>query len=133
MIRMSMIPARTASSTTYWIAGLSTIGSISLGVAFVAGKNRVPSPAAGTTAFVTGAKSAMNQTLVNPQEPRVHDIALKATVRRSILERRAALTDDQRADAGRALRDALLDLPQVEMAASVAAYIAVGTEPPTSG
>ncbi len=44
-------PARTASSTTYWIAGLSTTGSISLGVALVAGRNRVPRPAAGITAF----------------------------------------------------------------------------------
>ena len=35
------MPARTASSTTYWIAGLSTIGSISLGCALVAGRKRV--------------------------------------------------------------------------------------------
>src|SRR5690606_32395649 len=34
-----------------WIAGLSTIGSISLGVDFVAGRNRVPRPAAGMTAL----------------------------------------------------------------------------------
>src|SRR5450759_1867809 len=46
-------PARVASSTTYWMAGLSTTGSISLGVALVAGRNRVPSPAAGITALVT--------------------------------------------------------------------------------
>jgi hypothetical protein len=32
--------------------GLSTIGSISFGDAFVAGKNLVPSPAVGSTAFV---------------------------------------------------------------------------------
>src|SRR5437879_1205231 len=49
----SSIPARTASSTTYWIAGLSTIGSISLASDLVAGRNRVPSPAAGMTAFFT--------------------------------------------------------------------------------
>jgi hypothetical protein len=42
-----------ASSTTYWIAGLSTTGSISFGVALVAGRKRVPSPAAGITALVT--------------------------------------------------------------------------------
>src|SRR5581483_9664438 len=53
MIRMSSSPARIASSTTYWIAGLSTIGSISLGWALVAGRNLVPSPAAGMTAFLT--------------------------------------------------------------------------------
>ena len=48
-----MSPAATASSTTYWMAGLSTTGSISFGVDLVAGRNRVPSPAAGTTALVT--------------------------------------------------------------------------------
>jgi hypothetical protein len=53
MIKMSLMPAATASSTTYWIAGLSTTGSISFGCAFVAGRNRVPSPAAGMTALVT--------------------------------------------------------------------------------
>jgi hypothetical protein len=34
------------------MVGLSTMGSISFGCAFVAGKNRVPKPAAGMTAFV---------------------------------------------------------------------------------
>src|SRR4051795_10054401 len=53
MMRMSSMPARTASSTTYWIAGLSTTGSISLGCALVAGRKRVPSPAAGMTALRT--------------------------------------------------------------------------------
>lgn len=42
----------TASSTTYWIAGLSTTGSISLGVALVVSRKRVPSPAAGMTALL---------------------------------------------------------------------------------
>src|SRR6185295_3660756 len=49
----SRMPARTASSTTSWIVGVSTIGSISLGTALVAGKKRVPSPAAGITALRT--------------------------------------------------------------------------------
>ena len=47
----SSMPDATASSTTYWMSGLSTSGSISLGDALVAGRNRVPSPAAGKTAF----------------------------------------------------------------------------------
>ena len=47
------IPARIASSTAYWISGLSTIGSNSFGMAFVAGKKRVPNPATGNTAFRT--------------------------------------------------------------------------------
>ena len=52
-MRMSVRPARAASSTTSWIDGVSTTGSISFGCAFVAGRNRVPSPAAGMTAFFT--------------------------------------------------------------------------------
>ncbi len=51
MIKISSIPLANASSTMYWIVGLSTIGNISFGVAFVAGKNRVPNPAAGMTAL----------------------------------------------------------------------------------
>jgi hypothetical protein len=43
-------PADKASSTAYWIRGLSTTGSISLGLALVAGKNLVPRPATGNTA-----------------------------------------------------------------------------------
>jgi hypothetical protein len=35
------------------MAGVSTTGIISLGIALVAGRNRVPSPAAGMTAFFT--------------------------------------------------------------------------------
>jgi len=50
---ISVIPAWTASSTMSCNVGVSTIGSISLGIALVAGKNRVPSPAAGITAFRT--------------------------------------------------------------------------------
>src|SRR6186713_1339500 len=48
------IPASRASSTAYWMTGLSTTGSISLGMALVAGRNRVPMPATGKTAFRTG-------------------------------------------------------------------------------
>src|SRR6266581_2923734 len=48
---MLVIPEATASSITYWMIGLSTRGSISLGCALVAGRKRVPRPAAGKTAF----------------------------------------------------------------------------------
>ena len=51
---ISSIPASTASSITNCNIGLSNIGSISLGIAFVIGKNRVPSPAAGIIALVIG-------------------------------------------------------------------------------
>ena len=47
-------PARTASSTMYCMTGVSTTGSSSLGTAFVAGRNRVPRPAAGMTALRGG-------------------------------------------------------------------------------
>src|SRR5690625_80117 len=49
---ISLIPAAAASSITYWINGRSTTGSISLGIALVAGNMRVPSPATGITAFL---------------------------------------------------------------------------------
>jgi 5-formyltetrahydrofolate cyclo-ligase len=57
----------------------------------------------------------------------------KASLRRQILAARAALTADQRAAAGRAIRDALLALPQVQMAGTVAAYYSIGAEPDTHG
>src|SRR5580700_608307 len=48
---ISVQPAATASSTPYWIRGLSTRHSISLGMDLVAGRKRVPKPAAGKTAL----------------------------------------------------------------------------------
>src|SRR6185436_5963600 len=50
---ISSRPEATASSTTYWMVGLSTRGSISFGWALVAGRKRVPRPAAGKTALRT--------------------------------------------------------------------------------
>ena len=50
-----------ASSTAYWMRGLSTTGSISFGICLVAGRKRVPRPATGSTAlrrgFTTGCSS----------------------------------------------------------------------------
>src|SRR5262245_55467914 len=54
---MFEIPAATASSTPYWMIGLSTSGSISFGCALVAGRNRVPRPAAGKMALRTTART----------------------------------------------------------------------------
>src|ERR1051325_3308541 len=45
------MPASLASSTTYWIRGISTMVSISFGIALVAGRKRVPRPATGKTAL----------------------------------------------------------------------------------
>jgi len=42
---MSVMPAAAASSTAYWMSGLSTTGSISFGLALVTGRKRLPSPA----------------------------------------------------------------------------------------
>jgi 5-formyltetrahydrofolate cyclo-ligase len=40
---------------------------------------------------------------------------------------------EARSAAGRQLRDAVLDLPEVQMAGTVAAYVSVGTEPDSRG
>ena len=68
MITCSM-PAATASSTAYWITGLSTRGSISFGCAFVAGRKRVPQPAAGKTALRTRMKPLGRGNRVGPSIP----------------------------------------------------------------
>src|SRR5262252_8335145 len=47
----SEMPEAATSSTAYCTKGLSTMGSISLGCALVAGKKRVPKPATGRTAL----------------------------------------------------------------------------------
>src|SRR5215472_138245 len=57
----------------------------------------------------------------------------KAALRARILAVRRAMTAEQRADAGRQLRDAVLGLPELQMAGTVAAYVAIGTEPATQG
>jgi hypothetical protein len=52
MMIISVHQAPTASSTSICIIGLSIMGNISLGRAFVAGKNLVQNPAAGITHFL---------------------------------------------------------------------------------
>jgi 5-formyltetrahydrofolate cyclo-ligase len=59
--------------------------------------------------------------------------AAKADLRRRVLAARARLSADERAAAGRALRDAVLGLPQVQMAGTIAAYYSIGSEPGTHG
>jgi hypothetical protein len=46
-------PAAIASSAAYCISGLSMMGKSSYGIALVVGKNLVPNPATGKTAFRT--------------------------------------------------------------------------------
>src|SRR5690606_22714499 len=48
---ISVRPASMASSTPYCTSGLLTMGSISLGMALVAGRKRVPYPATGNKHF----------------------------------------------------------------------------------
>jgi 5-formyltetrahydrofolate cyclo-ligase len=57
----------------------------------------------------------------------------KAALRRQLSAARARLPEAERAAAGRLLRDALLNLPETQMASAVAAYVSVGTEPDTRG
>jgi len=57
----------------------------------------------------------------------------KASLRDRVLARRRAQTPEQRAAAGRHLRDAILELPEMQMAGTVAAYFSVGTEPDSRG
>ena len=59
--------------------------------------------------------------------------AEKAALRRRLLASRARLSPDQRAAAARALRDAVLELPQVQMAGTIAAYYSLTSEPDTHG
>jgi 5-formyltetrahydrofolate cyclo-ligase len=54
-------------------------------------------------------------------------------MRSRVVSARATLTSDQRAEAGRRIRDALLSLPQVQMAGTVAAYYSIGSEPDSRG
>jgi 5-formyltetrahydrofolate cyclo-ligase len=59
--------------------------------------------------------------------------AAKSGLRAQVLAARRELTAAQRAAAGRSLRDAVLGLPETEMAGTVAAYYSVGAEPDTRG
>jgi 5-formyltetrahydrofolate cyclo-ligase len=57
----------------------------------------------------------------------------KAALRGRILTARRAMPAEHRAAAGRRLRDAVLAMPELQMAGTVAAYVSVGTEPATQG
>jgi 5-formyltetrahydrofolate cyclo-ligase len=57
----------------------------------------------------------------------------KAALRRRLLANRARLGPDQRAAAARAVRDAILELPQAQMAGTIAVYYSLASEPDTHG
>src|SRR5690349_17027288 len=192
-ISTSVRPASDASCTIISITGVSMTGSISLGVALLNGRNRVPSPAAGITALVRdpdgvsvraapgaavvrselsamlrtlaigigevvhgmlpgadGAKPGLGdhearggqasaarlsdpQTSPTPGVPGDGLAAAKAELRRRLMSARRAMTGADRAAAGHRLRDAVLGLPEIQMAGTIAAYCSVGSEPDTRG
>jgi 5-formyltetrahydrofolate cyclo-ligase len=57
----------------------------------------------------------------------------KASMRAEVLAQRRAMTVADRSAAGRQIRDALLEMPELQMAGTIAAYVSVGTEPDTRG
>jgi len=59
--------------------------------------------------------------------------AAKAELRRRLVAARRAMTGADRAAAGRRLRDAVLGLPEIQMAGTIAAYCSIGSEPDTRG
>jgi 5-formyltetrahydrofolate cyclo-ligase len=59
--------------------------------------------------------------------------AAKAALRARLIAARAARAESERGEAGRLLRDAVLSLPETQMAGTIAAYLSIGTEPGTRG
>ncbi len=57
----------------------------------------------------------------------------KAALRAQVLTARKAMSAEQRVAAGQRLRDAVLGMPELQMAGTVAAYVSIGTEPSTQG
>jgi len=57
----------------------------------------------------------------------------KAQLRALVTAARSLLSAEERGQAGRQIRDALLSLPEVQMAGTVAAYFSIGSEPDTRG
>jgi 5-formyltetrahydrofolate cyclo-ligase len=57
----------------------------------------------------------------------------KISLRRHLIAQRKQMDEPERGAAGRSLRDAVLSLPEAQMAGTVAAYVSIGTEPDTRG
>jgi 5-formyltetrahydrofolate cyclo-ligase len=69
----------------------------------------------------------VNGTYVDAAELRARKLAL----RRQMMAGRQNMPSSERFAAGRSLRDAVLALPEAQMAGTVAAYMSIGTEPDT--
>ena len=65
----------------------------------------------------------------DPPDPQAH----KALWRSRVLGARAGLSAEERRAAGRGIRDAVLSLPELGMAGTVAVYYSIGAEPETRG
>jgi len=59
--------------------------------------------------------------------------AAKAELRRRLQASRRERSEADRATAGHRLRDAVLGLPEIQMAGTIAAYCSIGSEPDTRG
>jgi 5-formyltetrahydrofolate cyclo-ligase len=57
----------------------------------------------------------------------------KLVLRRALVANRKRTDQPERDAAGRSIRDAVLSLPEIQMAGTVAAYLSVGTEPDSRG
>jgi 5-formyltetrahydrofolate cyclo-ligase len=57
----------------------------------------------------------------------------KIALRRRMVANRKQTDQPERDAAGRAIRDAVLSLPEIQMAGTVASYLSIGTEPDTRG
>ncbi len=62
-----------------------------------------------------------------------HRQSEKASLRRRLVVARAAMSDAERAAAGRQIRDHVLEMPEVSAAGTVAVYYSIGAEPDTHG
>ena len=96
---------------------------------------RRPSRGAGRASLVAkpGPRAAEEGVIGDPTQAGTALREAKTALRRGIRAARAGLTGEQRSEAGRLLRDAVLCLPEAQMAGTVAAYFSVGTEPSTRG
>ena len=65
--------------------------------------------------------------------PRPNCSKTRRALRDRLLAGRRQLTPAERAGAGRDIRDAVLSLPETQMAGTVAAYYSIGSEPETHG
>jgi 5-formyltetrahydrofolate cyclo-ligase len=71
---------------------------------------------------------------MDPEGAADHQLrARKQALRRRLAAGRAALPAADRDIGGRLIRDALLALPETQMAGTIAAYVSIGNEPDTRG